>query len=44
MFNCQPWLLGWGYRRQNLLSELVRYNADIMCLQACHFIQETILL
>jgi CCR4-NOT transcription complex subunit 6 len=30
---CPPWALTWEYRRQNLLSEIVRYNADIMCLQ-----------
>ena len=30
---CQPWMLAWGYRKQNLIAELVSYNADIMCLQ-----------
>lgn len=30
---CQPWMLAWGYRKQNLVAELVSYNADIMCLQ-----------
>lgn len=30
---CQPWMLAWGYRKQNLLKELLNYNADIMCLQ-----------
>lgn len=32
---CQPWMLAWGYRKQNLVAELVSYNADIMCLQVC---------
>jgi hypothetical protein len=30
---CQSWMLAWGYRKQNLLKELLNYNADIMCLQ-----------
>ena len=30
---CQPWMLAWGYRKQNLLKELLNYDADIMCLQ-----------
>lgn len=30
---CQPWMLAWDYRKQNLLKELLNYNADIMCLQ-----------
>ena len=33
---CQPWMLAWGYRKQNLIAELVSYNADIMCLQVCY--------
>lgn len=33
---CQPWMLAWGYRKQNLVAELVAYNADIMCLQVRH--------
>lgn len=33
MFSCQKWMLSWSYRRQNLLAELVAYNADILCLQ-----------
>lgn len=28
-------MLAWGYRKQNLLKELLNYNADIMCLQVC---------
>lgn len=32
---CQPWMLAWGYRKQNLIAELVAYNADVMCLQVC---------
>lgn len=27
------WALGWAYRKQNLLRELVGHGADIMCLQ-----------
>lgn len=30
---CPPWALAWGYRRQNLLRELLGYGADILCLQ-----------
>eukprot|EP00899_Mesostigma_viride_P011811 jgi/Mesvir1/20630/Mv14856-RA.1 len=30
---CQPWALGWSYRRQNLLREILNSNADILCLQ-----------
>ncbi|KAK9806248.1 hypothetical protein WJX72_007236 [[Myrmecia] bisecta] len=30
---CQPWVLAWGYRKQNLLKELLGYRADILCLQ-----------
>lgn len=27
------WALTWEYRRQNLLNEIIGYNADILCLQ-----------
>ena len=30
---CPPWALSWSYRRQNLLREVLSYNADILCLQ-----------
>uniref|UniRef100_A0A5B6YNW0 poly(A)-specific ribonuclease n=1 Tax=Davidia involucrata TaxID=16924 RepID=A0A5B6YNW0_DAVIN len=30
---CPPWALMWEYRRQNLLNEIIGYNADILCLQ-----------
>lgn len=30
---CPSWALSWAYRRNNLLRELLNYNADIMCLQ-----------
>ena len=26
-------MLAWGYRKQNLLKELLAYRADILCLQ-----------
>lgn len=26
-------MMAWGYRKQNLLKELVAYQADILCLQ-----------
>lgn len=26
-------MLAWGYRKQNLLKELIAYQADILCLQ-----------
>lgn len=28
-----PWALSWNYRRQNILNEILAYNADILCLQ-----------
>ncbi|KAF6151856.1 hypothetical protein GIB67_010430 [Kingdonia uniflora] len=30
---CPFWALSWFYRRQNLLREILGYNADILCLQ-----------
>ncbi|XP_058086155.1 carbon catabolite repressor protein 4 homolog 1-like isoform X1 [Magnolia sinica] len=30
---CPKWALTWQYRRQNLLREIIRYDADIICLQ-----------
>ncbi|KAJ7959013.1 Carbon catabolite repressor 4-like protein [Quillaja saponaria] len=30
---CPSWALVWEYRRQNLLQEIIKYNADILCLQ-----------
>ena len=30
---CPAWALSWSYRRQNLIRELLSYDADIMCLQ-----------
>lgn len=30
---CPPWALSWQYRRQNLLREIIGYDADILCLQ-----------
>ncbi|XP_051148555.1 carbon catabolite repressor protein 4 homolog 1-like isoform X2 [Andrographis paniculata] len=30
---CPSWALSWPYRRQNLLREIVGYQADIICLQ-----------
>jgi len=27
------WALAWAYRRQNILKEIVNYNADVLCLQ-----------
>ncbi|XP_054796215.1 carbon catabolite repressor protein 4 homolog 1-like isoform X2 [Prosopis cineraria] len=32
-YNCPPWALVWEYRRHNLLREIIKYNADIICLQ-----------
>ncbi|XP_065024436.1 carbon catabolite repressor protein 4 homolog 1 [Musa acuminata AAA Group] len=30
---CPTWALSWPYRRQNLLREIIGYQADIVCLQ-----------
>ena len=30
---CQPWVLSWQYRKQNIIRELLGYGADILCLQ-----------
>jgi hypothetical protein len=30
---CPTWALSWQYRRQNLLREIIGYNADILFLQ-----------
>ncbi|KAJ7959012.1 carbon catabolite repressor protein 4-like 1-like [Quillaja saponaria] len=30
---CPSWALVWEYRCQNLLREIIKYNADILCLQ-----------
>ena len=30
---CPSWAISWAYRRQNLLREIIDYEADIMCLQ-----------
>ncbi|XP_022766389.1 carbon catabolite repressor protein 4 homolog 1-like [Durio zibethinus] len=30
---CPTWALVWEYRRQNLLQEIIEYDADILCLQ-----------
>jgi len=30
---CSPWAVAWPYRQRNLLRELERYDADVLCLQ-----------
>ncbi|KAM1331467.1 hypothetical protein EV1_043595 [Malus domestica] len=30
---CPDWALSWAYRQQNLLYEIIDYDADILCLQ-----------
>ncbi|KAH9624456.1 hypothetical protein KSS87_008146 [Heliosperma pusillum] len=32
-FYCSQWALNWEYRRENLLHEILQYDADIVCLQ-----------
>ncbi|XP_074263015.1 carbon catabolite repressor protein 4 homolog 1-like [Silene latifolia] len=32
-FYCPQWALNWEYRRENLLHEIMQYDADIVCLQ-----------
>ncbi|KAM1729289.1 hypothetical protein ACFX11_019844 [Malus domestica] len=32
-FYCPDWALSWEYRQQNLLYEIIEYDADILCLQ-----------
>ena len=37
------WALKWQFRRQNLLKELVKYDADILCLQemqSTHYVED----
>ncbi|XWS23884.1 hypothetical protein CRYUN_Cryun28dG0053800 [Craigia yunnanensis] len=31
--HCPKWALAWEYRKQNLLQEIIEYDADILCLQ-----------
>ena len=38
--DCDQEHLGWGYRKEKLLAELLSYEAEILCLQevdACHY-------
>lgn len=35
---CPTEALVWGYRRQNLLREIIEYHADILCLQEVIFL------
>ncbi|KAK4559721.1 hypothetical protein RGQ29_008778 [Quercus rubra] len=30
---CPDWALAWEYRQENLLDEIINYDADILCLQ-----------
>ncbi|KAK9983345.1 hypothetical protein SO802_032870 [Lithocarpus litseifolius] len=30
---CPNWALAWEYRQENLLDEIIKYDADILCLQ-----------
>ncbi|KAL4604113.1 hypothetical protein ACB092_10G170200 [Castanea dentata] len=30
---CPKWALAWEYRQENLLEEIIKYDADILCLQ-----------
>ncbi|KAM2022298.1 hypothetical protein ACFX16_044218 [Malus domestica] len=32
-YYCPDWALSWAYRQQNLLYEIIDYDADILCLQ-----------
>lgn len=31
--NCPNWALAWTYRKRNLIREIAKYEADILCLQ-----------
>jgi len=31
------WALAWGYRKELILTEILNYDADILCLQVCSF-------
>jgi len=31
--NCPAWALAWTYRKRNLIREISKYEADILCLQ-----------
>ena len=35
---CPSWALVWEYRRQKLFDEIIKYDADILCLQEVVFI------
>ena len=34
---CPSWAVAWQYRRENLLKEIIEYDADILCLQEVIF-------
>ena len=34
---CPKWALAWEYRQENLLEEIIKYDADILCLQEVIF-------
>ena len=34
---CPSWAVAWEYRRENLLKEIIEYDADILCLQEVIF-------
>ena len=34
---CPDWALAWEYRQENLLDEIINYDADILCLQEVKF-------
>ena len=31
--HCPPWALAWTYRKRNLIREMAKFDADILCLQ-----------
>uniref|UniRef100_A0A7S0UU93 Endonuclease/exonuclease/phosphatase domain-containing protein n=1 Tax=Polytomella parva TaxID=51329 RepID=A0A7S0UU93_9CHLO len=33
LFSCPSWMLQWNYRKHNLLTELMTYKPDVICLQ-----------
>lgn len=38
---CPEWALSWEYRMQNIINEIIEYDADILCLQEVTMFSQT---